>query len=183
MNIYFRKYASLFLTTFMVGHTFSYEANVDQVPLLETLDYSAHYEIIINATPKEVWPYMVDFELWLPYKVIHVEGEKNKAGELNRFVNAKGESFYQKVLNVIPFKHFSEKVGVNRHGVGPGSYGHLSLTALDEKTKLNLNVFIETEITPTPKSEIDNLRETFVKNFLERMRKNVQRLKFLVEDG
>ena len=175
------KWFQLFAAILMAGHAASEEISTDEKVLLETLDYAAHYEIILNAPPKDVWPYMVDFELWLPYKVVHIEGEKNKAGELNRFTNTKGESFYQKVLNIIPFKHFSEKVGVNRHGVGPGAYGHLGLSELDGKTKLNLDVFIQVSIVPTQKEEIDNLREQHVTQFLENMERNMVHLKNLVE--
>ena len=158
------------------------EVDAESKVLLQTLDYAAHYEIMINAPPEDVWPYTLDLELWLPFKVVHIEGEKNKPGELKYITTDKGKSLYLKILNIIPFKQYSEKYGVNRDGVGSGTYGHFSLTELDGKTKLNLNVFAQETIAPTPKEDIDALRTNYVKQYLEMAEIHMRRLKHLVEE-
>ena len=183
MNKSYLKWFQLFVTILMTGNAISEEASTDENVLLESLDYAAHYEIMINAPPKDVWPYVFDLELWLPSKVVHIEGEKNKPGELKQITPPEGKPFYLKILNVIPLKQYSEKYGVNSDGVGPGTYGHFGLTDLDGKTKLNLNIFTQVSIAPTAKENIDDLRIEYVNKYLGSVEEHMLHLKNLVERG
>ena len=182
MKKYYRKWLKLFLTILVAVSAYSHGDKAKETFFLESLDYAVHYEIILNASPEDIWPYILDLELWLPFKVVHVEGEKNRAGEL-KYITTPNQSVYLKVLNIIPFKHFSNKRGVNSDGVGPGIYGHMGLTELDGKTKLNLDVFSQVTIVPTEKNKIDVLRETYVEKYLESIEKHFLHLKNLVEMG
>lgn len=151
--------------------------------MVESLDYTVHFEMTINSPPKDVWPYVLDFATWHPgMKVEHIEGEPNKAGELREITYPNAEPFFMKVLNVIPFKHYSGKMNVGRNGTGPGTYGHFGLIDLGGKTLFAYDVYAHTPIPPTPQSQINDLREKHIKGYLSVIDIYLPQLKTLAEN-
>jgi hypothetical protein len=77
--------------------------------LADAYHYVEHYEVLIDGTPEEIWPHILDVGSWMPgVDMIHVSGPHNGEGAVFRLYE--GEEFFFEITKLIPGRLL---VGVN----------------------------------------------------------------------
>lgn len=93
-----------------------------------------HYEVLIDRSPEEVWPHLLDFGSWMyELSMTHVSGPRNGEGEVLRLYE--GQDFLFEITKIVPKRMI---VGINHPSTmqGEESVGvaMFTVTEVDGKT-------------------------------------------------
>ena len=143
------------------------------------------YEILIDATPEQVWPHLIDLGSWMyEFSMIHESGPRRAEGEVYRLYE--GQDYFMELAKLIPGKLViavnlpSELQGEQLSGVGM-----FTLTEVGGKTLVSNFMsrhFVWLADTP------DTLRERrasaeFQTSTQDRWNRFLERLRDRVEGG
>lgn len=153
--------ASFILTLFVLSpQIFAGEAMKDDAELVDKINLSYHQEIEIDRLPRDIWPYLLDYESWHPgMEVELIEGKHGEVGRVIRLRLKGGKPYYSQAIRVDPYKEFVTRFGFpTRELIGPGTYSHFRLTQCGGKTSVTYDAYTEMPIDPTPRNKINELR-------------------------
>lgn len=67
----------------------------------DSYHYVDHYEVMIDASPQEVWPHILDLRSWMhEFNMLHESGPPGSEGEILRLYE--GQDFFLQVVKIIP---------------------------------------------------------------------------------
>lgn len=67
--------------------------------LADSYHFVDTYEIVIDRSPADVWPFLVDQTLWLNSEMMHESGPRNAEGEVLRLYP--GQEFFIEIVDMI----------------------------------------------------------------------------------
>ncbi len=153
-------------------------------------DLVAHSKVVINCSPKKIWPYILDQKDWkMGLSLVHHAGEKGQLGEILAAIDRRHPQepvFFVKNIEMIPNRRRTMKLYEASAGPLLG-YAILTLTKQHtDKTLVTYDVYGErllpldtaSEMTPDAFSK---LQEASYKDNNERFDKELEALKNLVE--
>jgi hypothetical protein len=153
--------------------------------LANSYHYMDRYEIMIDASPQEVWPRLLDFGSWMyDFDMKHESGPE--AGEGATYRLYEGQDFFFRVVAVVPEKMV---VGINLPSTleGEASVGvaMMALAEFDGRTLVSNFMARQYEWHDADPNPIRARRESVdFQEFNERMWNGfLERLRDLVEDN
>lgn len=151
--------------------------------LANAYHYVDRYEVIIDASPQEVWPWLLDFGSWMhQFDMKHESGPEAGEGATYRLYD--GQDFFFKVVAVVPERMI---VGINLPSTlqGESSVGVSMMTLAEFEGRTLVTNFMARqyewhEAEPNPikerreSSDFQDFNQRMWDGFLERLRDLVE---------
>ncbi len=93
----YRRFATAIAGAFVTSLALAQHTIIDS-ELAQSYFFLDHYEIIVEKTPDDVWPHVLDLPAWTG--LIHETGPEQAVGEVLRLYE--GEDFFLEISNLIP---------------------------------------------------------------------------------
>jgi hypothetical protein len=174
---------SIALFTLMAGRVACADTTIIDSELADLYHFVDTNEVLINASPEEVWPHLVNLGSWMyEFSMIHESGPRHAEGEILRLYE--GQDFFLQLTKLVPGKLM---LGVSLPSLEQGEeltgIGMFSLTEVNGKTLVSSFLARQSAWTLDTRNTLRETRQSaeFQQNTSDRWNRFLTRLRELAE--
>ena len=113
------------------------EAFIVDSDLAASYHFVDTYEILIDRSPADVWPVLIDQASWTDFAMIHESGPRNAEGEVLRLYP--GQEFFIEIIELLPERMFVvANLPSNIDGEESVGIAMMTLAAIDGQTLVSI---------------------------------------------